>query len=210
MVKFPEFLFGKKKSVPEDVQTRIKAALNANFEEDIISRLRAEIGASAELFQGRKIEIISSFPREMQSFLLLQPRIHNIYFVDKRPLLMEINEMVFPTLQGLRTHRFIERSVFVKEDAKVHITGVPQFNPRFGIAGPPIGQCNMERRDVYDVTQDVKANRPVQIVDKKSGEVLGVGIAMFDAGGIETGGSPIVEVVKVIHSRGDPLYWFTV
>lgn len=144
--------------------------------EDLKNRLREEIGDSTSLFPCDGIEIVET-DGEVTLFL-----------VGKKPLLMETKGIVFPTLRGLLEHPFPERKIVVDSGA------VP-----FVAKG-----ADVMRPGITSISPDVRAGRPVQVVEEKYGKPLAVGIALLDAVAMqerETG-----KVVKTIHFVGDEIW----
>ncbi len=144
--------------------------------EDLKNRLRAEIGDSTSLFPWEGIEIVET-DGEVTLFL-----------VGKKTLVMETKGIVFPTLRGLLEHPFPERKIVVDSGA------VPFVAKGADVMWPGI----------TSISPDVRAGRPVQVVEEKYGKPLAVGIALLDAAPMqerETG-----KVVKTIHFVGDEIW----
>lgn len=135
-----------------------------------------EIGSSAELFSGKMIEVIET-----------GEDLH-LYLVDKKPLLLEINGVIFPSLRGALTHPFPERQIVVDMGAISYI----------------VNGADIMRPGIISATPDVKAGRPVQVVDERHHKPLALGIALFSAEGLinqEKG-----KVVKTYHHVGDEIW----
>ncbi len=144
--------------------------------EELKKNLSAEIGESAALFSTGGIEIVET-DRDL-----------TLYLIGKRPLLMETRGIIFPTLRGLLEHPFPERKVVVDSGA------VP-----FVAKG-----ADVMRPGITFISPDVRAGRPVQVVEERHGKPLAVGIALLDAAEMEqmeTG-----KVVKTIHFVGDEIW----
>ncbi len=121
--------------------------------QDLLSRLFDQIGDSAKFFHADMIEVL-----ETNSEV-------SLFMVNKKPLLMDTGDWVFPTLKGAIRFPFPERRVVVDAGA------IP-----FVVNG-----ADIMRPGIVSVTDDVKANRPVQIVDERHGKTLAIGIALLDA-----------------------------
>ncbi len=121
--------------------------------QDLLSRLFDQIGDSAKFFHADTIEVL-----ETNSEV-------SLFMVNKKPLLMDTGDWVFPTLKGAIQFPFPERRVVVDAGA------IP-----FVVNG-----ADIMRPGIVSVTDDVKANGPVQIVDERHGKTLAIGIALLNA-----------------------------
>ncbi|HWQ64933.1 MAG TPA: RNA-binding protein [Methanospirillum sp.] len=143
---------------------------------ELIESLNEEIGASAELFTAKTIEVLET-----------GTQLH-IYLVDKEPLLLEKDGVLFPSLKGALARPFPERRIVVDMGAVSFV----------------INGADIMRPGVKSVSPDVKAGRPVQIVDERHGKPLALGIALFDAEDLmaqEKG-----KVIKTFHHVGDEIW----
>ncbi|PWR76153.1 RNA-binding protein [Methanospirillum stamsii] len=119
----------------------------------ILERLREEIRDGADLFSGKMIEIIET-----------NQDVH-LYLIDKEPLILEKDGILFPSLRGALSRPFPQKKIIVDMGAVSFV----------------INGADIMRPGVVDVTPDVKAGKPVQIVDERHGKPLALGIALFDA-----------------------------
>lgn len=121
--------------------------------QNLLSRLFEQIGDSADYFRGDMIEVL-----ETNADVLL-------FLVDKKPLLMDTGDWVFPTLKGAVQFPFAERRIVVDAGAIPYV----------------VNGADVMRPGIVSVTDDVKAEAPVQIVDERHGKPLAIGIAALDA-----------------------------
>jgi PUA-domain protein len=121
--------------------------------QDLLSRLFDQIGNSAKLFHADMIEVL-----ETTSDV-------SLFLVNKKPLLMDTGDWVFPTLKGAIQFPFPERRVVVDAGA------IP-----FVVNG-----ADVMRPGIVSVSDDVKVQAPVQIVEERHGKPLAIGIALLDA-----------------------------
>jgi len=119
----------------------------------ILDRLREEIGDGADNFSGKMIEIIET-----------NQDIH-LYLVDKEPFILEKDGILFPSLRGALSRPFSQKRITVDMGAVSFV----------------VNGADIMRPGVVDVTPDVTAGKPVQIVDERHGKPLALGIALFDA-----------------------------
>jgi len=142
----------------------------------IRSMLEEEIGESAALFHSDRVEVVSTSAP------------WSIYLVDRRPLLMAGEDWVFPTLRGIVERPFQERQLVVDMGAV-----------RFMVNG-----ADVMRPGVVEISDDIRVDRPLQVVDERHHKPLAVGIALADAPEIrrqETG-----KCARTIHHVGDDLW----
>lgn len=142
----------------------------------IIDALRNEIGSSADLFTGKMFEVIET-----------GQDLH-LYLVDKQPYLLEMSGVIFPSLRGALSKPFPERRVTVDMGAVSFV----------------INGADIMRPGITSVSPDVKAGRPVQIVDERHQKPLALGIAQYDAEellALEKG-----KGVKTYHYVGDEIW----
>ena len=144
--------------------------------QDLLTRLAEQIGPSAKLFHADMIEVL-----ETNADI-------SLFLVNKKPLLMDTGTWVFPTLRGAVQIPFSERRVAVDAGAIPYV----------------INGADIMRPGIVSVTDDVKANAPVQVVDERHGKPLAVGIALFDAPAMRaaTGG----KMVKKFQYVGDEIW----
>jgi PUA-domain protein len=121
--------------------------------QDLLSRLFDQIGDSAKFFHADMIEVLET-NAEITLFL-----------VNKKPLLMDTGDWVFPTLKGAIQFPFPERRIVVDAGAIPYV----------------VNGADIMRPGIVSVTDDVKANGPVQIVDERHGKPLAIGRALLDA-----------------------------
>ena len=144
--------------------------------QDLFDRLAAQIGPSAQLFRGEMIEILET----TADFA--------IYLVNRKPLLMDNGEWVFPTLKGAVECPFPERRVTVDAGAIPYV----------------VNGADVMRPGIVDITPDVKSGEPVQIVEERHRKPLAIGIALMDTGAIL--GSASGKTCKNFHHVGDELW----
>lgn len=143
---------------------------------EIVNRLREEIGEGADLFTGKMIEVIET-NQDLQLFL-----------VDKEPLLIEKDGILFPSLRGALTRAFPQRRIVVDMGAVSYV----------------VNGADIMRPGVVDTSPDVEAGKPVQIVDERHGKPLALGIALFNAEDLlaqEKG-----KVARTWHHVGDDIW----
>ena len=144
--------------------------------QDLLARLAEQIGPSANLFHAEMIEVLETTANV------------SLFMVNKKPLLLATEDWVFPTLKGALQSPFPERRVVVDAGA------IP-----FVVNG-----ADIMRPGIVSVTDDVKANAPVQIVDERHGKPLAIGIALFDAPDLRA--SSAGKMVKKFHHVGDEIW----
>ena len=142
----------------------------------VFAALREEIGESAQAYNGESIEMLETTSET------------TLFLVDKRPVLMEAGDIVFPTLRGAVDRPFPEKNVTVDAGA------IP-----FMVKG-----ADVMRPGIVKISPDVKKDHPVLIVEEKYGKPLAVGIALYDADEMET--CEKGKVIKTIHYVGDDLW----
>ncbi|MDD1690129.1 MAG: RNA-binding protein [Methanoregula sp.] len=144
--------------------------------QDLLARLAEQIGPSANLFHAEMIEVLETTANV------------SLFMVNKKPLLLATEDWVFPTLKGALQSPFPERRVVVDAGA------IP-----FVVNG-----ADIMRPGIVSVTDDVKANAPVQIVDERHGKPLAIGISLFDAPDLRA--SSAGKMVKKFHHVGDEIW----
>jgi PUA domain protein len=143
---------------------------------ELIGTLHDEIGPSAELFSAKTIEVLET-----------GTELH-MYLVEKEPFLLEKDGIIFPSIRGALARPFPERRVVVDMGAVPYV----------------VNGADIMRPGIKSVSPDVKAGRPVQIVDERHGKPLALGVALFDAEDLiaqEKG-----KVVKTFHHVGDEIW----
>jgi PUA domain protein len=121
--------------------------------QDLLSRLFDQIGNSAKFFHADMIEVLETNADV------------SLFLVNKKPLLMDTGEWVFPTLKGAIQFPFPERRVVVDAGAIPYV----------------VNGADVMRPGIVSVSDDVKVQAPVQIVDERHGKPLAIGIALLDA-----------------------------
>jgi len=144
--------------------------------EDLLSRLALQIGPSATLFHAEMIEII-----ETNADVAL-------YLVNKKPLLMDTGDWVFPTLKGAVQIPFPERMVTVDAGAIPYV----------------VNGADIMRPGIVTVSDDIVAGSPVQIADERHKKPLAIGVALMDGPAIRA--SAQGKMCKNFHHVGDELW----
>ncbi len=144
--------------------------------QDLLARLALEIGPSAQLFHAEMIEVLETNADV------------SLFMVYKKPLLMATDAWVFPTLKGAVQLPFPERRVVVDAGAIPYV----------------VNGADIMRPGIVSVTDDVKAQAPVQIVDERHGKPLAIGISLFDAPDLRA--STAGKMVKKFHHVGDEIW----
>ncbi|MDD1716663.1 MAG: RNA-binding protein [Methanoregulaceae archaeon] len=143
---------------------------------ELTARLTSEIDGAADQFSSERLEVV-----EMNTGL-------QIFLVDRKPLLMEYRETVFPTLKGALERPFSQRCIVVDSGAVPYV----------------INGADVMRPGIVSVTDDVRAGGLVQIVEERHRKPIAIGVAMLDAAEIRirTGG----KMAKNIHYVGDEIW----
>ena len=144
--------------------------------QDLLSRLAEQIGPSEALFHADMIEVIETNADV------------DLFLVNKKPLIMATGRWVFPTLKGAVRFPFPERRIAVDAGAIPYV----------------VNGADIMRPGIVSVTDDVKADAPVQVVDERHGKPLAIGIALLDAPGIRAGTTG--KMVKKFHHVGDEIW----
>ena len=121
--------------------------------QDLLTRLFDQIGNSAQFFHADMIEVIETNAKV------------SLFIVNKKLLLMDTGDWVFPTLKGAIQFPFPERRIVVDAGAIPYV----------------VNGADVMRPGIVSVSDDVKALLPVQIVDERHGKPLAIGIALLDA-----------------------------
>ncbi|WP_292424671.1 RNA-binding protein [Methanoregula sp.] len=144
--------------------------------EDLLDRLALQIGSSAALFHTDMIEIL-----ETNADVAL-------YLVNKKPLLMDTGDWVFPTLKGAVQCPFPERMVTVDAGAIPYV----------------VNGADVMRPGIVAVSDDIVAGSPVQIADERHKKPLAIGVALMDGPAIRA--SAQGKMCKNFHHVGDELW----
>jgi PUA domain protein len=144
--------------------------------QDLLGRLELQIGPSAALFRADIIEIL-----ETSTDIA-------IFLVNKKPLLMDTGDWVFPTLKGAVQCPFPERMVTVDAGAIPYV----------------VNGADVMRPGIVAVSNDVAAGGPVQIVDERHKKPLAIGVALLDGAAIRA--SAQGKMCKNFHHVGDELW----
>jgi len=155
---------------------RKRHSIRKSQAQELITKLRKEIGSSAELFSTDTIEVIETNADV------------SLFLVNKKPLLMDTGSWVFPTLRGAVQNPFPERRVVVDSGAVAYV----------------VNGADVMRPGIVSVTPDVKTGAPVQIVEERHGKPLGIGIALFDGPAIMAASSG--KMVRSFHHVGDEIW----
>jgi len=144
--------------------------------QDLFERLTCQIGPSAALFQADTIEILETTADV------------TLFLVNKKPLLMDAGDWVFPTLKGAVQCPFPERQITVDAGAIPYV----------------VNGADVMRPGIVSVSDDIVAKGPVQIVDERHKKPLAIGVALLDAPAIRT--SAQGKMCKNFHHVGDELW----
>jgi len=158
------------------IQTKKRHPIKKSQIARINNGLSDEIGPAAELFASKQIEFVSTSGTIQ------------IYLIDKKPLVLEREGRLFPTLVGALERPFPQRRVTIDMGAIPYV----------------INGADIMRPGVVQVTDDVCKDRPVQIVDETHGKPLALGIALYDATDLRSCTSG--KVIKTFHYIGDDLW----
>ena len=139
-------------------------------------RLYAEIGAEAEDYLAHTIEVAETNSDT------------KIYFVGKKPYLLEMHNIIFPTLYGALEFPITSRQVMVDMGAVSFV----------------VNGADIMRPGVQAVTSDIKQNHPVIIVDERYKKPLAIGTALYNAE--ELMAQTLGKVVKTWHYIGDDIW----
>ncbi|MCU0632178.1 MAG: RNA-binding protein [Methanolinea sp.] len=158
------------------ITPRKRHTIRRSQAQELMAGLREQIGEAASLFPGDRMEIL-----ETDAGI-------SLYLIDKKPMLMHLQGMVFPTLRGLLEHPFPGRRVVVDSGA------VP-----FVIKG-----ADVMRPGITSISDDIRAGMPVQVVEERHGKPIALGIALFDAGEMREKRNG--KVIKTKYYVGDDLW----
>jgi PUA domain protein len=144
---------------------------------EIFARLKDQIGDGAALFAADSLEILETSSDEL-----------NFYLINKKPMIMEFGDWIFPTLKGAIERPFPQRRICVDAGA------IP-----FVVNG-----ADVMRPGITKVTPDIRAQAPVQVVDDRYGKPLAVALALFDAQHIMESTSG--KMCRRVHYVGDEIW----
>ncbi|TFG90879.1 MAG: DUF1947 domain-containing protein, partial [Candidatus Atribacteria bacterium] len=102
--------------------------------QDLLARLSDQIGSSAKFFYTDMIEVLETNADV------------SLFMVNKKPLLMDTGNWVFPTLKGAIKFPFPERRVVVDAGAIPYV----------------VNGADIMRPGIVSISDDVKAQGPVQ------------------------------------------------
>lgn len=142
----------------------------------LFKRLEDEIGNAAALFRSEKVEMVET----TSAFTL--------YLIDRRPLLIEYDGWVFPTLRGAIERPFSERHIEVDMGAVA-----------FMVKG-----ADVMRPGIVAVSDDIIAGSPVLITEERHKKPLSIGIALYDSPTIQD--MEKGKVVQNLHYVGDEIW----
>lgn len=143
----------------------------------IYTRLQEEIGESASLFMGERVEVVETDREGL-----------TLYLVDKLPHLMEYRDYVFPTLKGAVARPFPERRIIIDSGAVSYV----------------VNGADVMRPGIVGIPDDIRTGHPVQIVEERHGKPIALGLSQFDAEEMRDKSSG--KVVKNIHFVGDEIW----
>jgi len=144
--------------------------------QDLLARLHDQIGNSARFFHADMIEVIETNADV------------SLFMVNKKLLLMDTGDWVFPTLKGAIQFPFPERRIVVDAGAIPYV----------------VNGADVMRPGIVSVTDDVKSSSPVQIVDERHGKPLAIGVALLDAPDIRASTSG--KMCKNFHHVSDEIW----
>jgi PUA domain protein len=151
-------------------------SIRKSHAQDLLTRLFEQIGSSAKSFSADMIEVL-----ETNSDV-------SLFLVNKKLLLMDNGSWVFPTLRGAIQFPFPERRVVVDAGAIPYV----------------VNGADVMRPGIVSISDDVKAQAPVQIVDERHGKPLAIGIALLDAADMRASISG--KVCKNFHHVSDEIW----
>jgi PUA-domain protein len=144
--------------------------------QDLLARLYDQIGNSARFFHAEMIEVIETNADV------------SLFMVNRKLLLMDTGDWVFPTLKGAIQFPFPERRIVVDAGAIPYV----------------VNGADVMRPGIVSVTDDVKSSSPVQIVDERHGKPLAIGVAILDAPDIRASTSG--KMCKNFHHVSDEIW----
>ncbi len=143
----------------------------------IFSRLREQIGDGAALFAADTIEILETSNDDLR-----------FYLVNKKPFIMEYGGWIFPTLKGAIERPFPQRRISVDAGAIPYV----------------VNGADVMRPGITNVTEDIRAQAPVQVVDDRHGKPISIALALFDARQIRE--STAGKMCRNVHFVGDEIW----
>jgi len=144
--------------------------------QDLLTRLFDQIGNSARFFHADMIEVIETNADV------------SLFMVNRKLLLMDTGDWVFPTLKGAIQFPFPERRIVVDAGAIPYV----------------VNGADVMRPGIVSVTDDVKSFSPVQIVDERHGKPLAIGVALLNAPDIRASTSG--KMCKNFHHVSDEIW----
>jgi len=144
--------------------------------QDLLARLYDQIGNSARFFHADMIEVIETNADV------------SLFMVNKKLLLMDTGDWVFPTLKGAIQFPFPERRIVVDAGAIPYV----------------VNGADVMRPGIVSVTDDVTSSSPVQIVDERHGKPLAIGVALLNAPDIRASTSG--KMCKNFHYVSDEIW----
>ncbi len=144
--------------------------------QDLLARLYDQIGNSARFFHADMIEVIETNADV------------SLFMVNRKLLLMDTGDWVFPTLKGAIQFPFPERRIIVDAGAIPYV----------------VNGADVMRPGIVSVTDDIKSISPVQIVDERHGKPLAIGVALLDAPDIRASTSG--KMCKNFHHVSDEIW----
>ncbi|MFA5330955.1 MAG: RNA-binding protein [Methanoregula sp.] len=158
------------------IVVRKRHSIRKSQAQDLLARLKDQIGESSALFSSDNIEVI-----ETNADVAL-------YLVNKKLVLMDTGDWVFPTLKGAVQIPFPERMVTVDAGAIPYV----------------VNGADIMRPGIVAVSDDIVADGPVQIADDRHKKPLAIGIALKGAEEIRASASG--KMLKNLHHVGDELW----
>lgn len=158
------------------IQLKKRHTLRKSQVSAIYSRLKSEIGDAESRFFRDQLEIV-----ETDTTLKL-------YMVDKKPLLMDLDGVIFPTLRGLLEQPFPQRRIVVDMGAVPYV----------------VNGADIMRPGIVSVTDDIKAGSPAQVVEERHGKPIAIVLPLFDA--TELRDKKAGKMCRNIHHVGDEIW----
>ncbi len=140
------------------------------------SRLAEQIGESAALFRSDTVEVAETDSP------------FRLYLIGKKPLLMEYEGWVFPTLRGAIEHPFPGRHLIVDMGA------IP-----FVIKG-----ADIMRPGIVSLSEDIRAGSPVVVAEERHRKPLAIGVALYEFAEMQR--QEKGKMARNIHYVGDDLW----
>ena len=159
------------------IQPKKRHTLRKSQVSVIYSRLQSEIGEAESRFYCDQLEIV-----ETSSLASV------FYMVDKKPLLMDLDGVIFPTLRGLLEQPFLQRRIVVDSGAVSYV----------------VNGADVMRPGIVSVSDDIKAGSPAQVVEERHGKPIAICIPLFDAGELRE--KTTGKMCRNIHHVGDEIW----